>query len=359
MTTGRNYRIDFLRALSMFLIVIQHYVVWGIKPSQHATFCVNSVYSFFDYFSMECLYLLSCIGVNCFILITGFFMINRYEFRWKSICNLWITTILYSICLYLITCIGGDFNMSVFLKCFFPIWSNQYWFITKYLGLMLLAPFLSFMASKISRNSYQRLLLIMFFMGFYGNAYANGKSLFWMTFVFLSAGYIRLHGVPHKIAKFIKIITIAILSIYTIGIVGIEVMIHSNFSDLSGKYQLHSFASDSPIFFLSLSFFLWTIRKDCTNPNILLKTCVKIAPMILGVYLIHMNHNLFPFIWKTIIPFEYHIPMALHAICTCTIIFILCINVEIIRLYLYRMLHFNDLINIITSKITFLDINSH
>ena len=70
----RNYWIDFLRLVSMMLIVVQHYVVWGIKTTNLANFHVNGIYSLCDYISMEALYLLSCIGVNCFIMITGYFI---------------------------------------------------------------------------------------------------------------------------------------------------------------------------------------------------------------------------------------------------------------------------------------------
>lgn len=39
----RNYKIDFLRAVSMLLIVVQHYVVWGVKPSPHAFFDTSRI----------------------------------------------------------------------------------------------------------------------------------------------------------------------------------------------------------------------------------------------------------------------------------------------------------------------------
>ena len=183
----------------MLLIVVQHYVVWGIKQSDLAKFHINSAYDLCDYISMEALYLLSCIGVNCFIMITGYFLIDRFEYRWKSLIGLWSTTAFYSIILYAISIgFGTEFNKFNFIGCFLPVWSDQYWFITKYIGLMLLAPFLSILATNINKTSYRVLLFILFCMSFmvpYGNIYAGGKSIMWMSFVYLTAGYLRLFGI--------------------------------------------------------------------------------------------------------------------------------------------------------------------
>lgn len=43
MNDSRNYRIDLLRAISMLLIVVQHYVVWGVKYSPHASFDTSTL----------------------------------------------------------------------------------------------------------------------------------------------------------------------------------------------------------------------------------------------------------------------------------------------------------------------------
>lgn len=346
----------------MLLIVIQHYVVWGIKPSAHAVFHVNNIYTLCDYTLTEGLYLLSCIGVNCYILITGFYLINRTQYRWKSLCKIWTSTAFYSVTLFLIA-FGlsgeGNFDLVSFAKCFFPIYSDQYWFITKYIGLMLLSPFMAIMVSRLSERSYRLLLLIMFVMGFmfpYGKIFAGGKSLIWMVFVYLTGGYIKLYGVPQKITRHIGIITIAILCALTMIIVGAEFIMHSDISTLTGQYQLHSFASDSPIFFLSTAIFIWISRTSSTSDNQLFKLCVYIAPMILGVYLIHMNKYLYSFIWDVVIPDVYIIPWCIHALLSGIIIFIACLCIDYLRIQVFKITHINDMIDFVSSKIKITEI---
>ena len=363
MALDRNYRIDFLRALSMFLIVVQHYVVWGVKQSSHAVFNVNSISGLCNYTIMEGLYLLSCIGVNCFIMISGYFMINRYQYRWNSLIRLWITTVFYSVILYIISVYlsGSSIDKHALIECIVPIWSKQYWFISMYFGLMLIAPFLSLVATQISKKSYQFLLMIMFAMSFmipYGKLYAGSTSIMWLSFVYLMAGYIRLHGVPNVIASHIKLISLMILILYSLGIAFSEFFMHTDFSNMAGTYQLHSLASDSPIFFLSLAIFIWTIQESHKS-NCVLKWSVRISPFILAVYLIHMNKYLYIFIWQLIIPETYHIPMAFHAIISCAMIFLICIIVDYLRNIIFKFILIDSAIKKLSSYIKLKEIETN
>lgn len=343
------------------LIVVQHYVVWGIKTTNLANFHVNGIYSLCDYISMEALYLLSCIGVNCFIMITGYFMIDRYEYRWKSVISLWTTTVFYSIVLFIISVgLGTEFSVSNFIGCFLPVWSDQYWFITKYIGLMLLAPFLSILATTLSKTSYRVLLIVLFCMSFmlpYGQIYAGGKSIMWMSFVYLMAGYLRLFGVNTTIKKHIKLITLSILLFLTVCIAGVDIIRYTDFHNLIGNYELHSFASDSPIFFLSLAIFVWAITRQPIASTSYVSCFAKIAPYVLAVYLIHMNNYFYVYIWKFVIPESYNIPIVIHALLWCSLITIICISIDYIRSVFFKLVGIDYFIKNISSRIKINSIN--
>ena len=339
MDNFRNYRIDMLRAISMLLIVVQHYVVWGVKNSQNALFDTSTVYGGGNYILMEAFYLTSCIGVNCFVMISGYYLLEKYYFRWKSLMNLWVTTMFYAVSLYLVTAkMSGNFNWRELVNCFFPIWSRQYWFISTYMVVILLAPFLAILTNGLIKKSYQKLLIILFVISFmvpYGSQFAGGQSVLWMTFVFLLAGYIRRYGFIELIADNAGKIAVFLCLAYTLTFYLVDAI---RLNHIFGEgFQLHAFASDSPIFFLSLVCFLLTIRKEQRLDSSWMKYSVKIAPYILAVYLIHMNRNFYPFIWKFFIPQTFSIPMALHAVIVSSIIFILCIAIDYIRVKLFRI----------------------
>ena len=350
----RNYKIDFLRAVSMLLIVVQHYVVWGVKPSPHAFFDTSRILGGANLLTMDPLYLLSCIGVNCFVMISGYFMITRNDYRWKSLINLWATTVFYSVVLYLITAaLSGNLNKRELVNCFLPVWSKQYWFVSTYLAVMLLAPFLSKIATSISKKSYQVLLAIMFGLSFmvpYGNQFAGGQSVMWMTFVFLFAGYIKLHGFHEKLTKHAGKIAVLLCLLYTATFYAVDALkLHHIVGD---GFQLHGFASDSPIFFMSLALFLMTIRNSDGKKYRWMSFSVKIAPYILAVYLIHMNRNFYPYVWKIFIPEHYVMPMALHALICCSAIFVACIVVDYIRERVFRILGISAFVEKVSSRIT-------
>ena len=101
---NRVLNFEVLRVLAMFFIVTQHYIYWGLKPSDIYHYMpMNSLLDMFNYISMEALYLISVIGVDCFVMITGYFLIDRLTFRWKGMMNVWLQTVIFgtlvSVCL--------------------------------------------------------------------------------------------------------------------------------------------------------------------------------------------------------------------------------------------------------------------
>ena len=96
MQKKRYSNFEVLRVIVMLLIVIQHYILCGLKPSEwYHSMPMNSSLDIFNYISMEALYIISVIGVDCFVMITGYFLIDRLSFRWKGMMNVWLQTFVY------------------------------------------------------------------------------------------------------------------------------------------------------------------------------------------------------------------------------------------------------------------------
>lgn len=96
MQMKRYSNFEVLRVLAMLLIVIQHYILCGLKPSEwYHSMPMNNSLDIFNYLSMEAIYIISVIGVDCFVMITGYFLIDRLSFRWKGMMNVWLQTFLY------------------------------------------------------------------------------------------------------------------------------------------------------------------------------------------------------------------------------------------------------------------------
>ena len=95
---GRDASLDLLRILCMFLIVLGHAIIHG-KVLDTAS--VNST----NYFLVNVLRAFLSVHVNCFVLISGYFLCTR-EFRLKKALFIWEQALFWSLGLYLVLCLG-------------------------------------------------------------------------------------------------------------------------------------------------------------------------------------------------------------------------------------------------------------
>lgn len=70
-----------------------------------------------------------------------------------------------------------------------------------------------------------------------------------------------------------------------------------------------------------------------------------LSPYTLGVYLIHDNQYVRPFIWRYIIEFSQSNLFIVYLLLYCIFIFIVCTVIDSIRLKIFDILKINTLIN--------------
>ena len=153
--TKRNVGIDLLRILLMFFIIIGHCLV-------HTTIRDNLLLFSGKWFFTWGIQTFTSCAVNCFILITGYFMANK-SFHCEHIAKLWIKVWIYSMLLWLISTICG-FNVLSFkaiCQAIFPILSNVWWFMSAYILLYLFSPFLNSALQNISIRKLTVLFLLI------------------------------------------------------------------------------------------------------------------------------------------------------------------------------------------------------
>ena len=144
----RNINIDVLRVVLMLLIVFWHFLIHGLKISfpdtPHLSFATEA--SVFNFLCIKGMLSIASAAVNCYILITGYFLIDRYKVMFRKIEQLGFLTFFYlvgiTIACYLLT---DATSLRSIIKSILMIPPYFYWFISCYLGLLLLSPFLSLM----------------------------------------------------------------------------------------------------------------------------------------------------------------------------------------------------------------------
>lgn len=128
--------IEYLRILAMILIVAHHFSVHG--GYEFSDTCTNSI--IVDVFKLG-----GKIGVNIFVLITGYFS-QSSKFKMKKVTNLIGVVTFYSIALGLVAYSVGELEMgkTVMVELAFPyLLGSGYWFVVIYLIMYLLTPFIN------------------------------------------------------------------------------------------------------------------------------------------------------------------------------------------------------------------------
>lgn len=202
----REYGLDLLRIVAMFFIVYIHFI-------SHANgFTPNNTFD-------EPFYLLekgfSAFGgfrVNVFILISGYFLINKTNFDSKEkFKKIWSQTWFYSVLIFAIACFTGiELVWKDKLAVFLPFLGYRYWFMTCYLVIILLAPFVNRAVKDLTQKQYKRLVLVVLgvmslwqtFLPFFETIdRRNGLSVWWLLALYIVGGYIGKFYRDIKIKK--------------------------------------------------------------------------------------------------------------------------------------------------------------
>ena len=189
----RQVNFELLRILCMYMIVIGHCLFHGRVTAKLGYGTVN-------YFLSYLIQSFSVVHVNCFVMIGGYFAIDR-AFKTERAVKLWKQVAFYSIGIFLLAAIFGQAGWTDAVKAVLPISSKTYWFASVYMAMTLLMPFIGMVATRISRRQYQYLLVLLALflsvnhMIFQTDTYGtfNGRDLPGFLFLALLAGYVKLH----------------------------------------------------------------------------------------------------------------------------------------------------------------------
>ena len=126
----RNSSIELLRILCIFGIIFMHTIAYGgDELSQMNRYLLIFANCFTN------------LGVTCFMLISGYFGVR---FNLQKLIKLDLMVILYTILHQVIKlALGIPVGKMDWLSSFFPILSNQYWYLTAYFIIAILSGYLN------------------------------------------------------------------------------------------------------------------------------------------------------------------------------------------------------------------------
>lgn len=280
----RNHSIDTLRSLAIFFVVFLHVSAEYVYFGQHQKI-FNHVFwigNIIDSFCRIC--------VPLFVLISGSFLLGRsdsviemYIKRAKRILlPLCFWVILYSIYKYLISYYSGNpisIN-SLILPALLGKPFYHLWYLYMIIGLYLFTPFLNLMIPKIPVRATWSMAFVFLGIGMvnsFFDSYFNNKVFFLLWFI----NYLGYYMLGYLISKSkISYPTSSLLIIYFLSSSLIAVLTYFTIKNFD---SLYFYGYLSPLVIIASLSFYKIFQQANFKENIL----SKMAPLTLGIYLIH------------------------------------------------------------------------
>jgi len=336
----RLVQFELLRVVAMLGILMNHVFNYGLHIYDDFTLEVSSSGDFLLWSVLQLMKLMALPSVNCYILITGFFMVNNSKWRIKGIWKVWSTTCFYAVSIYLLAVATGlcPFQWDEMLNHATPLYHNNYWFVTSYIVLMILAPLLSWGLQRLSQRQYLLTLALGFIVCFQfllGRFVMDGQQILLFVYLFMIGGYIRrYHEGPQNRLKWIVLISVLILMLMY------GVAIFKNMNVEGHDYYIYAMEYHGLVLPLSVAIFL--LFKNLTIKGMVLKKVIyALAPLCFSVYIIHTQSVVDKYLWQYATEMFADSPtfmIPLLVLLLCVSVFFICCAIDYLRVRIAGML---------------------
>lgn len=190
MKKERQSNLELLRVICMVLIVAYHEQrSFSFTPDAQGIF-IKSVGGW------------GLLGVYCFIAISAWFL-QQQQFRFEKLYRIFCQTGFYMAVFMVFHLInvymkGGNIWQELWKSTHYallqPLWVYRYWFISVYILLYLLSPFLNKLISGMDDVLYKKLMIVLTVIPFFGFFYNGQGTLFdllYFIYVYLLVGLLR------------------------------------------------------------------------------------------------------------------------------------------------------------------------
>jgi len=281
MEKQRNYGIDLLRLVLMFMVCVLHTLGQGGVLKN----CLEGSINYNTYWFIE---ILAYCAVDAFALITGYTASNK-PVKYEKIVNMWFQVFFYSFILTLVFAgagIGGQLGLKEIIKSALPIIFNRFWYVTAYFGLFFAIPLLNKFIFSIDDKTAKKALIIIFILfsvlGVIGEPMRtyDGYSVIWLMVLYC------IGALSNKVGLFKNNKTLTLILLWAMCIVVTWITLV-----LFGTKRLINYIS--PTILLSGYLMIILFSRMKLKGNII----SKLSPLALGIYLFHSNKIL----WRNVI----------------------------------------------------------
>lgn len=357
--TERNYGLDLLRPVAMFMVVLLHVLGRGGILSAY-----GRDGSFLKYELVWLLEIAAYGAVDCYALLSGYVGVN-VRHKPSGLIMLTLQTVFYtvSITLGFLLFMPGSTSIGDLLKAFLPFGFHHYWYYTAYFCLFFFLPFLNKLLHSLSHKQLVALIgtiVLMFSLLptlFLRDIFTavGGYTPLWLALLYLLGGALRLLDVGKNTSprRCFELWAFAIGLTWCSHILIGTITPHL-FGETKGQMLLINYVSPT-ILFGACALVVGFAR---LQPGPRAKKVVGwLSPLAFGVYLIHTE----PLIWTHFMANRYlplaHVP-ALLLIPTVLLaafgLWLVCTLIEFLRHRLFLWLRVKRFADWLDGKLTVL-----
>lgn len=330
----RNSNLELYRIIVMLFIVSHHYLVNSgllpiienlTPPGNELSFKV----CFFYLFGMW-----GKTGINCFVLITGYFMCKS-QITLRKFLKLLLQIEFYNILINAVFVLTGyrSFGLNVLYEMFWPIKSVADGFTSCFLLFYLCIPFLNALVHNLDRKRHLALIgLCLFIYTVLGTTLrirVTMNYVTWFCILYFISSYIRMYGLEYGNLK----IRWGWMSLISIVISAASVLVFSTMTETPGREFFLVADSNHIMAVITSVCLLFMYFKDLPIRNS--RFINTVASCMFGVLLIHANSDTMrQWLWQDLLDnvrwfaTDYAV---VHALASVAGIFVVCVVIDFLR----------------------------
>ncbi len=350
----RNYGIDLLRIVAMFMVLFLHILGNGGILFEVNVLSPHGIIAWF--FEMA-----TFSAINCYGVISGYVGVDS-RYKYSSAVTLWLQIAAYSVLIALVYHLRYPqaVSLSSFLTYFFPVCTKKYWYVTAYFGMFFLSPVLNKGAQALTKGQFKATLTGIFItLSVLPSVFSNdifmtgwGYGMLWLSFLYLMGAYIKMHGFFKNSIKISgAIYLLCVIFSWAVKLWEENASTADKYAYLSSGFVAQY--TSPPMFLAGVA--LVVIFSQLKLNKTAKKIVALVSPCAFGVYIIHAH----PLLWDRLITYRYAhfinynpFVMILAVFAVAFIMFTVLAFVDFIRLRIFKLLHIKPFVQKIENKIT-------
>ncbi len=338
------YGIELLRILATFYIILLHVIGQGGIASAVGQGRIATA-------GCSLLLALAYPAVNCYALISGF-VGCKSRFKLSRLLLLWVSVVTVNLAVWgffrlFAPSLAAHFSLSA---CFKPLINNEYWYVTAYFGLSVLTPALNAAVLNLPKKDFARMLIGFFALFVLLPVIADkdlfwshsGYSMLWLTLLYVTGAYFRLHIQPAKPGHVAGAVSLTIYAAISAFLAVQKQIVEKQLlsENVPNPIYIKNFSYTSVwIVLSSLALFFFFMRINVRKP-VVCNVISFFSKNSFGIYIFHTH----PLVWSALLSgtfsfFAVYSAPVIVLLCLAAAlgIFLSCTFAETVRAFLIRI----------------------